>query len=410
MLWNGSMQRSNWDLSLERLKDFVLKNDFVEVNLPNVVHVAGTNGKGSTTAFLGAILKEHGYSVNTFTSPHLVKFNERIRINEIDISDEELENTYKKLQKLPYFDKLTMFEQLTIVAYYSFYHSKSDFNIIEVGLGGRLDATNILPSKILSIISKISIDHSEFLGKTVPQIAKEKAGIITENGTCISSYQTDEAKEVIEQVCKNLHTKLIAFGKDWQIQNEKLLYNGMQIDLKNKSLLGFHQFYNASTAIVAACNILKNPEVSKIEHAIQNTKWAGRLQKLQGLLYEKKIKQNIYVDGAHNHDALKEVFNFVSNNFENNVLIFGLLKRKCLEMVFNGLQIPKAQIYTYTVKEDEAYDAEEISEFLLKEKGVQSIPISSLKEIISSIDEGKNIFILGSLYLVGEVLSHYKGD
>ncbi len=408
MIWNSNMQNDKWDLSLERLENFVAKNNFVEINLPNVIHIAGTNGKGSTTAFLSTILREHGYSVNTFTSPHLVKFNERIKINGVDIDDKVLDSTYKKLAKLPYFEELTVFEQLTMVGYYNFYHSKSDYNVIEVGLGGKLDATNILPAKMISVISKISIDHLEFLGDTIPKIAKEKAGIITKNSICVSTCQFKEAQEIIEKVCKNLHTKLLACGKDWQVQDEKLLYNGMQINLKNKSLLGSHQFYNASTAVVAACNVLKNPEIEKIEHAIQNTTWAGRLQKLIGLLYGKKIEHNIYIDGAHNHDALREAFNFIANNFENNVLIFGLLKRKGLKTVFTNLQIPKAKIYTFTIKGEDAYSAEEISEFLLKEKGVQSTPITSLEKTLFTIERNKNIFILGSLYLVGEVLSNYK--
>ena len=241
------------DLSLKRLKKLLNKLGNPHLDLPSTIHIAGTNGKGSTQSFIRNILVSNGYSCDAYISPHLSKFNERIVLNNKDVSSKKLNNTIEFVKKINNDDPITFFEITTAVAFVLFQRSNSNFLILETGLGGRLDATNIIPRKLCSIITPISYDHEEFLGKTIYKITKEKLGIIKNSNFSIISKQTKEVEEIIKN--KLSKSKNIYFyGKNYQVS--KLYKNKFEFNFNKKKfkvnkpkLNGDHQIENASVAL-----------------------------------------------------------------------------------------------------------------------------------------------------------------
>ena len=202
------------DLSLERINKLLYKLENPQKKIKNIIHIAGTNGKGSVLAFLKSFIQASGFTVNTYTSPHLINFNERINLNGKNISDKFLELLLDICSKKNNSKPITFFEMTTVVAFLAFKRKPADFTILETGLGGRLDATNIIKKPIVTIINEISIDHTNFLGSNIEQIAKEKAGIIKKNSPVVIGKQTKKAIEIIKKVAKNLNVKILT-EKDW---------------------------------------------------------------------------------------------------------------------------------------------------------------------------------------------------
>ena len=210
------------DLSLERINKLLYKLENPQKKIKNIIHIAGTNGKGSVLAFLKSFIQASGFTVNTYTSPHLINFNERINLNDQNISNEFLEVLLDMCNKKNEGKPITFFEITTAAAFLAFKIKPADFTILETGLGGRLDATNIIKKPIITIINEISIDHKNFLGSNIKQIAKEKAGIIKKNSPVVIGKQTKKAIEIIKKVAKNFNVKTFFYKKDWFIKkNEK---------------------------------------------------------------------------------------------------------------------------------------------------------------------------------------------
>ena len=276
------------DLSLERINKLLYKLGNPQKKIKNLIHIAGTNGKGSVLAFLKSLIKASGYTVNTYTSPHLIKFNERINLNGKNISNKLLNQLIDLCNKKNNGKPITFFEITTVVAFLAFKKKPADFTILETGLGGRLDATNVIKKPILTIINEVSIDHTNFLGSNIKQITKEKAGIIKKNSPVVVGKQTETSVKIIKKVAKAKKAKTFFYKKDWFIKKNKkdkiLFYNNFKKETKNypePNLIGEHQIINAGIALKAFNLILKKKFKKKfIEKGLKNVKWPGRLQKI----------------------------------------------------------------------------------------------------------------------------------
>ena len=272
------------DLSLDRMVQLLAALGNPQDRLPPVVHVAGTNGKGSLLAYLKAMMEAGGYAVHRYTSPHLVRFNERIEIGGSAISDAQLLPVLERVAQAAESHPVTFFEATTAAAFLAFSQFPADVLLLETGLGGRLDATNVIFKPLLTAITPISMDHTEYLGNTLAQIAAEKAGILKDGVPCVTGPQPAEAQAVIASKAAHWHAPLLSYGDNWSVAHQKdvLLYRSDQSELifPMPSLPGAHQIYNAGTAI-ACMQALKDFSVppEKMGQAIAGAFWPARLQK-----------------------------------------------------------------------------------------------------------------------------------
>lgn len=313
------------DLGLTRVLALLERLGNPHRKLPPTIHVAGTNGKGSTIAYMAAMLKDAGYKIHKYTSPHLVKFNERIILANEPIADNYLNSIIEECEKAanikPKID-VTFFEGITVAAFLAFSRSKADVLLLETGMGGRLDATNVIENPIATIITSISYDHTEFLGKTLRDIAFEKAGIIKNNAPIIVSSNSKEALEVIEEKARVFKNAPIFFLKkhfDFEPINNKekfkLRIGDEYLELPNPALKGSHQLENASLAITAlhVQNKLKIKE-NNIKNGLKKVVWRGRIEKINHGKIHKLIPKHyeIYIDGSHNPEGSKALASWVS--------------------------------------------------------------------------------------------------
>ena len=380
------------DFDLKRLKLLMKKFNNPQNSLQNVIHIAGTNGKGSTASFLKEILENHKLSVNLYTSPHLINFNERIRIKNKLISEQKLIKILEEVEKKNANNPITFFEITTAAAIIAFHKYPSDVNIIETGLGGRLDATNIIENKKLTIITKIGLDHIEFLGKKIEDIAREKAGIFRQNTPVIIAKQ------------KNIRARQILLGCAIKLKNEI-------IDIENISknivlgLNGDHQYENASTAYTAAKKILPFISLSKTKLALKKTTWPGRVhQIIHGRIIN--YRKNITIlDGAHNNDSAYVLDQFLNKKSIGKWnLIIGMLKNKDVKDFVNILKKHINKVFAIPIPEVESsYSADEII-VKLKKLGLEVIPTENLKNALQSAEKDVPLLITGSLYLAGYTL------
>ncbi|MGV3278727.1 bifunctional folylpolyglutamate synthase/dihydrofolate synthase [Rickettsiales bacterium LUAb2] len=405
-------------MNLEAIHNFCVEANNLHLKLNNVIHVAGTNGKGSTVAFLRSILEASGYTVNVFISPHLVRENERIRIKGHLITNHYNDELDKKLQQYQSSKKLSIFETFMAKALLAFTENSADYNILEVGLGGRLDATNIVRNKLVEVITPIDFDHEHILGDTLAKIASEKAGIIIEKSICISAYQDLAAHEVLQEFCAKKNTKFISGGTDWFIKDNQLYFKQQVYDLSDLSLLGEHQKYNAGLALTTllALNI-KNLTRSSINIGLKTAKWSARLQDVGFSLYGCKLSEadKIILDGAHNPSGINVLNNFILSKQKDYdiYIVMGMLKTKdintCLKLLAsNDIQ----SFFAVNLPADfDSYDNKEIVD-IAKKQGITNTAIANtVKEAVIAISKLNNstnkpklIIICGSLYLLGEVL------
>jgi dihydrofolate synthase / folylpolyglutamate synthase len=302
------------DLGLERMQRLLQRLDHPERKLPPVVHVAGTNGKGSTVAYLRAILEAAGYRVHAFTSPHLVRLNECYRLGRagggVLVDDEELVATLERCEQANAGEPITLFEIVTAAAFDLFARHPADVVLLEVGLGGRLDSTNVIETPIASVISPVSIDHSEFLGNSLQSIAAEKAGIIKRGVPVICASQQADALAEIERCARRQHAPLYRSGEEWHVSVERgrLVYQDDRglLDLAAPRLFGRHQFDNAGLAVATlrAIDAFK-VEPSAFEAGVLNAEWPARMQRLgSGPLVEQGPPGGeIWLDGGHNAEG-----------------------------------------------------------------------------------------------------------
>ncbi len=378
------------------------------------VHIAGTNGKGSTAAFLSEILVLSGYKTGLFTSPFLYEFNERMRINGENIPDDKLAEIMLKVQKAAeQMEKEgeeypTEFDMVTATAFCYFAQEKCDIVVLEVGLGGRFDATNIINTPLVSVITSLSLDHTQYLGDTIEEIAFEKCGIIKECGRVVCyGNQPQAALGVIEKTSKERSAELYVcdFNK---LADCKVLPHGNEFVFDGESystnLLGEYQIYNAVTAISAAkelVNLGYNITPNKIKEAIKNAKWSGRLEVISA-------EPLIIADGSHNTDGMQA---FVSSakkliGDKKAVCVVGMMKDKDVSSVLLKLSEAFKTVVFTTVNNSRAATADElfdISKDMFDEKYTFCDNGEALSNAINFAGEDGVVFAVGSLYMIDSI-------
>lgn len=384
-----------------------------------IIHVAGTNGKGSTCSFISSILKESGYKVGLYTSPFLETFTERIRVNGENIREEEVGKIVSLIkEKIEImvsegYSYPTEFEIVTAMAFYYYNQEKVDFVALEVGLGGRYDATNVIDKPVVSAITSISLDHTGILGDTLAKIAFEKGGIIKEDCPTIVYPQQEEASEVIKNICAEKKSKYIECDfKNIEIKSSNInsqIYNcninGKELRDVEIKLIGDHQIKNSIVAlnVIEYLNDIKITNISEenIRKGLLETKWPGRIE---------KISENpmFIIDGAHNEEGAKSLANSIDKYFENKnkILVIGMLEDKDIESVLD-LLIPKFnKVITTTPDNPRAIDANKLKE-KIERYNIEVTCKPNIKEAVDYALEISNkddvIISAGSLYMIGNV-------
>ena len=411
------------DLSLNRINRLLFKLGNPEKKIKNIIHIAGTNGKGSVLAFLKSFIQSYGYSVNTYTSPHLINFNERITLNNKTISNKSLNKILNICEKKNENHPITFFEMTTVAAFIAFNQKPADFTILETGLGGRLDATNVVEKPIMTILNEISIDHTNYLGSSIKKIAYEKTGIIKKNSPVVIGFQKIEAKKIIKKISKKLNVKTYFYGEDWNIKKNKkgnkiVFLNHLKKNRKElfplPNLEGNHQIINAGIALKAFQLIKNKKKLNKelISKGLRNVVWPGRLQKInfnKKLLKNKNInkKWEVWFDGGHNRSASQVLANtFKSWKRKKLYLIFGMLNSKNPKDFLNYFKKITNKLITVPVKSDspyysnkKLYEIAKLNEFNVETS--QSI-LNALNKIILKEKVGR-ILICGSFYMYKEL-------
>ncbi|MBB3611496.1 dihydrofolate synthase/folylpolyglutamate synthase [Rhizobium sp. BK602] len=417
-----------FDLSLDRITRLLDALGNPQEKLPPVIHVAGTNGKGSVTAFCRALLEAGGHSVHVHTSPHLVNWHERYRIGVKGgrgalVDDAVFAEALRRVADANGGQKITVFEILTAVTFLLFSEYPADAAVIEVGLGGRFDATNVLPDPAVSVIMPISLDHQPYLGDRVELIAAEKAGIMKPGRPVVIGHQDyDSALDVLISTAERLRCPTAVFGQDFSAHEEygRLVYQdefGLA-DLPLPRLPGRHQYANAAAAIRAVKAAGFVVTEAMMEKALISVEWPGRLQRLSegDLLAHAPVGAEIWVDGGHNPGA-GEVIAEAMANFEERqprplFLVIGMINTKEPLGYFRAFAGLAEKVYCVPIRGSEAMIDPVILANAAYDAGLVAEPMSSVVEALEAITElavpnmpAPRILIGGSLYLVGDVLA-----
>ena len=368
------------------------------------IHLAGTNGKGSTAAIINSILIANGYKVGLYTSPHLISFNERIRVNGITITDEEIISFMKHVEPAINEIKSTFFEVTTAMAFYHFNNKDVDIAIIETGLGGRLDSTNVVnPS--LTVMTPISLDHRDILGSTIEKIAKEKAGIIKRGVPLITANQVNNVSKILENRVRKKESlmhicpypesvKLSSGGTSFKVNGNNF----------NTSLIGEHQAQNAALAIATIKLFNSNISYETIDKGLRNVYWPGRLQ---------LVADKIYYDVAHNENGVKSVLKNLNRIFPKSKL-YGLLCLKGdkeIDCIAESIKSQFEMLFVSTSKDGLLMEPEKLSKELHNLK-VINFPLNDISSSISKIKKVRKpddvILIFGSHYIANEIFSEFE--
>ncbi len=416
-----SLHPKEIDLSLARMYRLLAALGHPEERLPPVIHIAGTNGKGSTTATMRAILEAAGHRVHVYTSPHLVNFNERIRVAGALVSDEMLVAALKECERVNGAEEITFFEVTTAAALLLFSQTPADVLLLEVGLGGRLDATNVVDTPMVTVITPISMDHESYLGATLREIALEKAGILKPGVPAVIGPQEDEALEALMQIAAQTGAPIEVFSENFLsfeehgrfvFQNEDGL-----LDLKAPILKGHHQVVNSGVALAALDAVDLLPAAQIIEHGFERVNWPGRMQRLNNgpILDLFPCDAEIWLDGGHNPGASLAIAGFLGEQEEIRprplYLIAGMMKTKDpigYFRSFKGLAKHAVTVpLTTTTQGRSSYELAAAA----AAAGLKATPCDDLQTAFSSISqafekdrEAPRILICGSLYLAGEIL------
>ncbi|MEM7641104.1 MAG: folylpolyglutamate synthase/dihydrofolate synthase family protein [Pseudomonadota bacterium] len=397
------------DLVLDRVHRLLTALDHPETRLPPVIHIAGTNGKGSTLAMLRAGLEGAGENCHAYTSPHLARFHERIRVAGDLISEEALVTLLQECEIANDHEPITYFEITTCAALLAFARSRADWTLLEVGLGGRLDATNVV-NPTLTIITPISMDHEGFLGDTLPKIAAEKAGILKPGVPCIVGPQDEAALEVIEYRAARLNAPLQVHGQHWHVteENGRLVFQDETglMDVALPRLLGAHQIQNAGTA-VAALRALDRAQGA--EAAMRNVHWPARMQRLRsGPLVDAAGAAELWLDGGHNPAAGAAIAEALSRLPKRPThLICGMLRTKDITGYMAPLARHVSHLHTVAIPGESATLSAAETQAAAQTVGIPATQAPAVADAVARIvaqDPDARILICGSLYLAGRVL------
>ena len=400
-----SLHRFGMKLGLENMQDLCMRIGNPERNL-KMIHVAGSNGKGSTASFMSSILIEAGFKVGLYTSPHFVKFNERIRINGKMIDDEYVADFFERQEKFIEEKKITFFEVTTAMAFRYFSDYQVDYAIIETGLGGRLDATNVI-SPLASVITSISLEHTEHLGDTIEKIAFEKGGIIKPGIPVFTGIIPHDADKVFREINNKMNGKYFAAPEFAVRDGErvKTFLNKKVFSLYSTPLRGIHQLFNAALAVKTldeTVGTIGPLAISKgIENVVCNSGIEGRYEVISE-------KPRIIFDSAHNPEGIctfTEEFSNEFNLYEERILIFGVMKDKSVEEMLLLLKPYFTRFYLTSVGMERAAGTDYLMETARRcgiEAGILNEPAGMIREFSK---EGANscLVILGSMYLLGEI-------
>jgi dihydrofolate synthase/folylpolyglutamate synthase len=416
--WQQTIHPLNIDFKLERILSVYEKLNISSI-AKKVITVAGTNGKGSTVSFLESILSNTNYNVGTFTSPHILKYNERIKINQKEIDDESLLDVFELIDKKRGSTTLTYFEFATLTAFYLFSKSDLDVAVLEVGLGGRLDATNIIDSDI-SIITSIGIDHTEFLGSTIDSIALEKAGVMRPFKKSI--FAQDKPPAALFQYAKNNSVNLLVHNNDYSVtRNAKtwgIKSKNITIEnIPNLKMIGDYQYNYAAASAMALTEILPEciSEDNQIKEALCNTKISGRFQYL-------KKSPDIILDVAHNEDASKSLARNIKNIGHKKIIaVLGILADKDVYSIVEPFSSFINHWHIGTIDSERGMNSDEIK-YRINSLFKNNLSITTYSSIssafisaVNSQDKDTLILAYGSFYTVSEVLKSniinvYKDD
>ncbi|WP_375698534.1 bifunctional folylpolyglutamate synthase/dihydrofolate synthase [Pseudophaeobacter sp. TrK17] len=399
------------DLTLDRVWRLLERLDNPQDKLPPVIHLAGTNGKGSTQAMIRAGLEGWGKSVHAYTSPHLARFHERIRLAGELITEQHLTEVLDECYATNGDESITYFEITTVAALLAFARTAADYTLLEVGLGGRLDATNVIAQPALTVITPISIDHEQFLGDTLTKIATEKAGIIKRGVPVVVSPQPDEALEVIEATAAHLGAPLIASGQQWHVSQERdrLVFQDERglLDLPMPALLGAHQVQNAGAALAALRHL--GAEEAACEAAMTQARWPARMQRLtSGPLVAAVGQAELWLDGGHNAAAglaLEQVLAGLPKRPTH--LICGMLNTKDVSGYLAPLARQAQSLTAISIPDEVNTLPAEATQSAAQSVGLQATTAANAAEALQAILQKApdcRVLICGSLYLAGHIL------
>ena len=408
--WQQTLHPKNIDFKLERIKSVYEKLD-IERIADKVIIVAGTNGKGSTVAILESILFENNFSVGTFTSPHIKRYNERIKIGKEEVTSSELIESFKIIDKLRGDTTLTYFEFATLTAFYLFSKKNLDYVVLEVGLGGRLDATNIIDSN-LSIITSIGIDHTEFLGTTIDSIALEKAGVMRSFAPCI--YADKSPPSVLLSYAKKNGSNFLYNQNDFftKISNKTWTWKsnlGKELILPLLPLRGDFQ-YNHAAAALQALEIIEPivlDNIKLLSKGIENISLIGRYQKISS-------DPEIIIDVAHNADSAEKLMdNLNKERKKNTIAVIGVLKDKDVYSLIKPMINHVDKWYCGTINSDRGMNSEEIKTRMSTSINQENIKTfdsinKACSQAIASLGKNDRLIVYGSFYTVSEFLDYYE--
>ena len=409
------------DLSLGRMHRILAALGHPEQRVPPAVHVTGTNGKGSVLAFMRAILEAAGLRVHVYTSPHLVHFHERIRLAGEVIAEDHLQAILDECERANAGEEITFFEITTAAAFVAFARTPADVLLLENGLGGRLDATNVIARPALTAITPVSMDHQQFLGNTLAEIATEKAGIIKPHVRCIVGPQHPDAMDVIAAHADAKEAPLSMFGVNWRAHATE---DGMEVEqgdevlvLPTPALPGAHQIINAGHAVVAARS-LPNLIITQahIAKGLLSVDWPGRLQRLRrGPVIDLVTDTwEVWLDGGHNPDAAQAINAYAQSHWSDQplYLICGMIESKDPAGYFGALE-NIASVQCITIPDEKAAIGADDLVGYAEAAGLKAVAAETLEAAVHAIFDTAagstpaRILICGSLYFAGHVLKRH---
>ncbi|GIK79518.1 MAG: bifunctional folylpolyglutamate synthase/dihydrofolate synthase [Alphaproteobacteria bacterium] len=411
------------DLSLDRMWQILARLDHPERKLPPVIHVAGTNGKGSAIAFMRAILEAAGSRVHVYTSPHLVRFNERFRLGAPTggqfVTDAELDAVLGECEDRNGGSPITVFEITTAAGLLLFSRHPADVLLLEVGLGGRLDATNVIDQPLASVVTPVSLDHADYLGEDLAGIAAEKAGIVKRGAPVVVAPQTDEVMDVIRRAAERVRAPFKAAGETWVASEEhgRIVYQDEDglLDLPAPRLVGRHQTVNAGTAIAALRAAGFKPPMTAFEAGLLRADWPARMQRLsQGRLAAMiPPGSELWLDGGHNPDGGRAIAVALADLEERVprplVMVVGMLQTKDHASFLRHFAGLASHLYAVPIPQQEKSLPPQAIVAAAQSCGIAAEPAGSVSEVLKRIGTrgivpSPRILIAGSLYLAGDVL------